>query len=142
MQRITNFQLVTSTHFFLIPVYYAYISYSYYFMLVYIMMYIGSVLYHSTNDDTLHKFDIFTSRFGGLLTFIMYSMCNTNSCLPIILLHNTVTSYLLSRFTYNHTLCGGDNQNCLNWIYFHMYFHLISSITWSFIVYDCKLSYI
>lgn len=126
-----NGPLVLSTQLFLIPVFYAYTKELFDFMCVYFLMYISSSLYHSTNIKATHIVDLVTARSGCVVVFYMYYNCNTNDILPFLILHNIIVCYLKSCRIYYY-------EKSRTYIYYHMYFHFVSMLSWMYIVDDCK----
>ena len=122
---------VLSTQTFLIPLYISFYYERYVLLYTYLMMYLGSTIYHlNDNSKILRTLDLTTSRSGGLIVFTYHVIHARNKCYPVILLHNIIALYLISRIL--HYYC-----NHL-WIHIQVYFHLLTSFTLSCVVIDCS----
>lgn len=129
------FELVCSTQFFLIPILYAYYNRIVLLAFLFTNMYVVStVLYHANNYSNKHLryLDLTTARTGGILTFVVHYQCTNDKLLPVFIAHNLIAMYLLA--------CILDYYKNHLYVYVHMYFHFITSISMLIVACEYTLS--
>ena len=129
-----NSKLLVSSHLFLLNSVYACIINEISTAAILFMVYVLSTLHHFTNtpNSIYHYADCFMSRFATLWIFVN-NLKYTHVYYCIMALNNVILSYSVARCVY---LIYGDSR----WIWFHMYFHVLTN----FIIYvglvDCNSS--
>jgi len=117
---------ISSFSFFIVSLYAVYFEF-YVYSLTSTTIFVCSVLHHFTNceNSIYHKIDIIVSRCGFIMFHVYYLIMTYDLMFVIYTASYIYITYYISCIQYKLSIIQNDNI----WIYYHVYFHVVVSMS-------------